>query len=56
MSKTHQYPKTIPTQNMILTFDPPNGQVRVVLIETLRISKGELVEQVRTLRIGIGTI
>ena len=26
-SKTHQIPKTIPTQNTNVTFDPPSGQV-----------------------------
>ena len=38
-------------------FDTPNGQVLVIFFsETFRISCGELVEQVRTLRNGIRAI
>jgi hypothetical protein len=37
-------------------FNPPKGQVEVNFFETFRISYGELIEQIRTLRIGIGTI
>jgi hypothetical protein len=46
-----------PTQINNVMFDPPNGQVIVDLFfQTFRISCGELVEQVETLRNGIGAI
>jgi hypothetical protein len=55
-SRTHMNPATNPTQNSIIVFVPPNGQVMVNFFETFRKSCGELAEQVRTLRNGIGAI
>jgi len=46
-SKTYHNPKTNPARNKIVVF---------VSFETFRLSCGELVEQVRTLKIVIGTI
>jgi hypothetical protein len=45
-----------PTQINNVTFDPPNRQVMVIFFLTFRISCGDLVEQVETLRNGIGAI
>ncbi len=49
--------KTNPTRNSIGVFVPPNvGLWPIIFLETFWISCGELVEQVRTLKIGIGAI
>jgi hypothetical protein len=53
--KTCKKPKSKPTWIIDDTFDLPNrGVMGDFFFETFRISCGELVEQVGTLRIGIG--
>jgi hypothetical protein len=55
-TKTHENQTSKPTRINNVMFDPPKQADYGFFFETFRISCGELVEQVRTLRIGVGAI